>query len=69
MDRERWRRVDQLYHAALAQPADRRAAFLRDACDGDEDVLGEVLSLLAQTEGTWTSPLAAAPDGRQAPPR
>ena len=43
---DRWRRVEDLYHAALDQPADVRDAFLRNACQGDEDLHREVLSLL-----------------------
>ena len=60
MNQERWRRVDRLYHEALAQPADAREAFLREACDNDEDVRQEVQSLLAQPEATWASPVAPA---------
>ena len=63
MNQERWRRIDQLYHEALAQPADAREAFLRKVCDDDEDVRQEVQSLLAQTEGTWTSPVAPTAAG------
>ena len=63
MNQERWRRVDRLYHEALARPADAREAFLREACTNDEDVLGEVLSLLAQPDGSWTSPLTQAAVG------
>jgi serine/threonine protein kinase/dienelactone hydrolase len=46
MDGARWRRVDEIYHAALDQPDARRAAFLRDACAGDDALLAEVQSLL-----------------------
>jgi serine/threonine protein kinase/tetratricopeptide (TPR) repeat protein len=46
--RDRWATVDRLYHAALAQPVARRAAFLVEACAGDEDLHREVESLLAQ---------------------
>ena len=48
MDPDRWERVDRVYHAALAQPADRRAASLAEACGGDEELRREVESLLAQ---------------------
>jgi serine/threonine protein kinase/tetratricopeptide (TPR) repeat protein len=43
---DRWRRVEDLYHAALDQSAGGRDTFLRDACEGDEDLYREVLSLL-----------------------
>jgi serine/threonine protein kinase/dipeptidyl aminopeptidase/acylaminoacyl peptidase len=45
---DRWATVERLYHAALARPADRRAAFLAEACAGDEELWREVESLLAQ---------------------
>ena len=56
MDSERWRRVEELYHAAQAQPADRRAAFLQVACGGDERLQHDVESLLAQPEASWAPP-------------
>jgi len=45
---ERWATVERLYHAALARPVDARAAFVADACEGDQDLRREVESLLAQ---------------------
>jgi serine/threonine protein kinase len=45
---DRWDSIERLYHAALAQPADRRAAYLAEACAGDEVLRREVESLLAQ---------------------
>jgi serine/threonine protein kinase/Tol biopolymer transport system component len=42
-----YRRAGEIYHAALALPADRRPAFLEGACGGDRDLLVEVRSLLA----------------------
>ena len=42
-----WRRVEKLYHAALARDAPDRAAFLADACADDEDLRREVEALLA----------------------
>jgi Tol biopolymer transport system component/predicted Ser/Thr protein kinase len=46
MDRERWQRVDELYHAAMERAAAERAAFLDDACL-DPDLRREVESLLS----------------------
>ena len=40
------RRVEELYHAALEREPGQRAAFLKAACAGEEEVLGEVESLL-----------------------
>jgi hypothetical protein len=45
---DRWGTIERLYHAALAQPVDRRAAYLAEACAGDEALRREVESLLAQ---------------------
>ena len=47
MDSDRWQQVDKLLQSALAPPAADRAAFLREACVGDESLEREVLSLLA----------------------
>jgi len=47
MTPEYWERVALLHRAALQHEEDRRAAFLHDACAGDEDLRGEVESLLA----------------------
>src|SRR5690242_9195570 len=47
MTPERWRRVEELYHAALARDARDRALFLGDACAGDDALRRDVESLLA----------------------
>jgi hypothetical protein len=46
MKGSRWERVEELYHAALERSPEERAAFLQQACAGDEELLGEVNSLL-----------------------
>ena len=46
-DRERWRRVTELFHAALERPPAERDAFLTAACSNDPALLAEVRSLLA----------------------
>jgi eukaryotic-like serine/threonine-protein kinase len=43
----RWRRVEDLYHALLNLPADERPAFLNDACRDDVALRQEVESLLS----------------------
>src|SRR5262245_65702657 len=45
---DQWATAERLYHAALAQPMDARAAFLAKACAGDEELRREVESLLAE---------------------
>ncbi len=47
MTPERWRRVEELYHAALTRDESNRAAFLASACAGDAEMLRQVQSLLA----------------------
>jgi hypothetical protein len=42
-----WPRVKEVFDEALARPADRRAAFVRDECGDDVALADEVLSLLA----------------------
>ena len=54
MTPERWRRVEELYHAALARDARDRALFLGDACAGDDALRHDVESLLAQPASAET---------------
>jgi serine/threonine protein kinase len=49
MDPERWRQIEQLYIAAVEKKPDERAAFLDQACAGDNSVREEVESLLSFT--------------------
>src|SRR5262245_12580292 len=46
MNPERWRRVEEIFRTAVDRPADELGAYLTRACDGDEDLRREVLSLL-----------------------
>jgi len=50
MEAERWRKIQQVYHSALDQQADSRAAFIATACGGDDGLRREVESLLAHSE-------------------
>ena len=59
MKAERWQQVEHLYHAALERGAEERAAFLAEACTGDESLRRDVESLLAyedQAENFIESP-------------
>src|SRR5437764_710072 len=47
MSGPKWTEVERLYHAALALETGRRTAFLTEACAGDQELLGEVESLIA----------------------
>ena len=46
MSADRQRQITELCHAALERNASDRAAFLREACAGDEALRQEVESLL-----------------------
>ena len=49
---ERLRTIESLYRAARARPPEERAAFLADACAGDETLRVQIESLLAQPDST-----------------
>src|SRR6266508_2750183 len=51
MTNERWQLVKELFEAALERGRADQAAFLAQACAGDEEVRREVESLLATHEG------------------
>jgi serine/threonine protein kinase len=46
MDSDRWKQVDSLLQSVLERPPEKRDAFLRHACVGDETLEHEVRSLL-----------------------
>ena len=46
MTPERWKQVNELFHAALEQSADAREAYIQRSASGDADLQREVLSLL-----------------------
>jgi Tol biopolymer transport system component/serine/threonine protein kinase len=54
MQAERWQQVQELYLDALEVDAGQRAAFLREACAGDEELRREVESLLTAHEDAQT---------------
>jgi len=58
-----WPRVEELYHAALDEPAAEREAFLDQACGGDQELRREVQSLLGhqqEAERLMEQPAASA---------
>ena len=78
MTPERWRRIDDLFDAALRLDPAEREAWLRGACGDDDDLRAEVGRLLApgRAGGPGRVPDAArgggpatGPDGELAPPR
>jgi eukaryotic-like serine/threonine-protein kinase len=50
MNAERWRRIEEIYHAALERAASERGAFLESACGGDETLRADVDRLIAGQE-------------------
>ena len=60
MNPKRWQQVEQLYQSALEREANHRAAFLAEACVGDDSLRREVESLLAhqsQAENLLETPV------------
>lgn len=57
MDPERWRHVEDVYHAALEFEPGARAAFLEITCEGDQELRREVESLIAQGDTGSRGPI------------
>lgn len=52
MKTERWRQINDLFQSAVERAPDERAAFLDEACHGDERLCRDVKSLIASYERT-----------------
>jgi serine/threonine protein kinase len=65
MTPERWQRIKELFHAALARGPVERAAYLDGACDGDLSLKAEIESLIASHEDSedFLETTTADPDG------
>jgi hypothetical protein len=50
MTPERWRQIEEVYHAALEREPEGRPAYLSQACGGDETLQEEVESLLERDD-------------------
>src|SRR5215475_9516473 len=46
IDKDRWAKVESIYHAALKHEPEERAAFVANECAGDHELETEVGSLL-----------------------
>lgn len=46
IDKDRWAKVESIYHAALKHEPEERAAFVSNECAGDQELESEVGSLL-----------------------
>ena len=65
MQYERWRRIEQLFQAALARDKEQRASFLAEACSDDAALRREVELLLAanqQAAGLLSTPASEGED-------
>jgi len=63
MTPERWKRVEEVYHAARTRPSGERVAFLADICRDDESLRCNVESLLNEprsADGILDRPARAA---------
>ena len=62
MTPERWRKIKEIFQVALDLPPADRAAYLRETCAGNQEVMAEVESLLASVDdaGAFLSEPAAA---------
>ena len=73
MGGDRFAEARDLFLAALERPPDERAAFLQEACAGDEELRREVESLLAHHDDAGSSALMEATTAvrptKPAPPR
>jgi eukaryotic-like serine/threonine-protein kinase len=49
---DRWSATERIFHAALERPTAARAAFLAEACAGDDELRRDVQSLLDQMSST-----------------
>ena len=54
MKPERWQKIEEVYHSALERESSQRAAFLKEACAGDEGLFREVRSLLEHEDKVGT---------------
>ncbi len=63
MTSERWKRMEDLFHAAEAQPPDDRESFLARECSDDESLRRDVASLLEQSsrDGILSEPAVKPP--------
>ncbi|MCI0612437.1 protein kinase [bacterium] len=50
MDRERWKQITEIFHAAVECTPSARAPYLLDACKGDDSLRAEVEALIASHE-------------------
>ena len=52
LDPKRWKQIEGLFYAAAELPPDARAEFLKQQSNGDQELIGEVMSLLGALSGS-----------------
>jgi len=67
MQADLWKKVEELYQTALAQPPEKRAAFLAQACPNDPQLRGEVQSLLDQQADSFLESAPVSATGALSP--
>ena len=55
MTPDRWKRLDEIYHAARTRDSAKRAAYVAEACGDDEDLRLQIESLLIHGEARRSS--------------
>jgi eukaryotic-like serine/threonine-protein kinase len=68
MQPKRQKKIEDLFHRALAHNPEQREAFLKLACDGDHELLEEVRLLMEQDSPTLTLPPPSPHHGRSLEP-
>ena len=51
MTPERWRKIEEIYHAAQEREPGERGTFVSEACCGDTELKGQIEAMLAQDSG------------------
>ena len=68
MKPERWKKVESIFHKALAADENRRGSVIEESCAGDEELRREVESLLAHHTDTASFIEKPASPARAPPP-
>jgi hypothetical protein len=57
MNPERWRQIENLYHAALEHEPKDRGKFIAEACEGNTGIRRELcLPVRVRAKGSWKGP-------------
>src|SRR6266850_7688219 len=67
MTPDRWKRLEEIYHAARTRDSAERAAYVAEACGDDEDLRLQIESLLIHGEALSKLESKVVPDAAPAP--